>query len=189
LAGLIEIDPGPRLLAATRRLTLVVPPGVGKTRLAIEGAQVVSEAFADGVHFVPLAPLSDASLVLSAIAQRLGLSESEGRSLRDLIVASLQGKTVLLIFDNCEQAIAAATQVLDLVGACPRLRAIVTSRSPLRVRGEQLFPAAHRMAPPAKPVKSAGKSWRREAKHPEIRDAVTVQYLPSPPLPETVAKE
>ena len=131
-----------RLLETSRLLTLVGPPGVGKTRLAVEGARAVGALFPDGVSFVSLAPLNDTAQVLPAIAQRLGVGEGRGIPLGEVLIGWLRPKDLLLVLDNFEHVVEAGPEVLDLLGACPRIRVIVTSRTPLHLSGEQLLPVA-----------------------------------------------
>ena len=125
-----------------RLVTLVGPGGVGKTRLAIEVARRSREAFADGVIFVPLAPLRDPELVPSALAETLGVKDIADRSLQEALKRHLQDKEMLLLVDNAEHLLPAAPVVADLVEGCPRLRVLVTSRAPLRLSAEQQMPVA-----------------------------------------------
>jgi predicted ATPase/DNA-binding XRE family transcriptional regulator len=118
-------------------LTLVGPPGVGKTRLALHVAGAVAAAFADGVVVVPLAPLRDAALVGPAIATALGLADWSAQPLPERLRAALQPRHLLLVLDNFEQVGAAAPLVADLLDACPRLSVLATSREPLHLAGEQ----------------------------------------------------
>ena len=144
-----------RLLDGSRLLTLVGPPGVGKTRLAVEAARVVGARFADGVSFVPLAPLDTPDQVLPTIAQRLGVVEGRGIRLGEALTTWLRPKNVLLVLDNFEHVVGAGMEVLDLLRACPHLWVIVTSRVPLHLSGEQLLPVAPLpvpVAPEATPV-------------------------------------
>jgi predicted ATPase/DNA-binding XRE family transcriptional regulator len=122
-----------------RLLTLTGPGGVGKTRLAQQVAASVGATFADGVVLVALAPLRDPALVLPTIAQSLGLRDGGEQPLRDRMIAHLREKDLLLLLDNCEQVAVAAPQVSELLGICPHLRVLATSRAPLHVRGEQEF--------------------------------------------------
>jgi predicted ATPase/DNA-binding XRE family transcriptional regulator len=125
-----------------RLLTLLGPGGVGKTRLAIEVARRSRDAFADGVVFVPLAPLRDPELVPAALAETLGVKDAADRSLLDALKRHLQGKKMLLVVDNAEHLLSAVPVVADLVVGCPRLTVLVTSRAPLRLSAEQQYPVA-----------------------------------------------
>jgi predicted ATPase/DNA-binding CsgD family transcriptional regulator len=118
-------------------LTLTGPGGVGKTRLALAIAHDVAEAFADGVVFVDLAPLADPALVLPAVADAVGVRESDDRSLATQLAAALRPRQLLLVLDNCEHLLAAAPRLGELLVACPALQVLATSRAPLRLHGEQ----------------------------------------------------
>jgi predicted ATPase/DNA-binding XRE family transcriptional regulator len=123
-----------------RLLTLTGVGGVGKTRLAIEAAWEAANLFSDGVAFVALAPLGDPALVIPTVAQSLGLREAEGQTQREALYAYLREKRFLLVVDNFEHLLEAAPEVSGLIEACPELMVLVTSRAPLRVRGEQEYP-------------------------------------------------
>jgi predicted ATPase/DNA-binding XRE family transcriptional regulator len=123
-----------------RLLTLIGPGGVGKTRLAVAVAGRSGEAFADGFAFVPLAPLRDASLFPSVLAQTLGIKEVAGQTLQETLRRHLQDRQMLLVLDNFEHLSTAAPVVGELLGRCPRLTVLVTSRAPLRLGGERQFP-------------------------------------------------
>ncbi len=123
-----------------RLITLTGPGGVGKTRLALEVAREAAEDFPDGVVFVDLAPLGDAVLVMSAVSQALGLRTTGDRPLLEALVAYLREKQLLLVLDNFEHLIEAVLEVVGLVSSCPNLTVLVTSRAPLRVRGERRYP-------------------------------------------------
>jgi non-specific serine/threonine protein kinase len=123
-----------------RLVTLTGPGGVGKTRLALQVASDVANAFPDGVWFVPLDPLHEPSLVVPAVAQALGLREMGGSSLRDLLTDYLHERHVLLVLDNFEHVVAAAPEVAALLSACPCLTALITSRDVLHLTGEHGFP-------------------------------------------------
>ena len=125
-----------------RLLTLIGPGGVGKTRLAIEVARQSREAFADGVVFVPLAPLRDPELVPSVLAETLGVKYVADRSLQDALKRYLQSKIILLLVDNMEHLLPAAPVLADLVEECPRLTVLATSRAPLRLSAEQQCPVS-----------------------------------------------
>ena len=120
-----------------RLLTLTGPSGVGKTRLGIQLAQDLGERFEDGVIFVALAPLRDPSLLPTTVAQALGLREPSEGQVFEQVCAYLQEKHLFLVLDNFEQVRAAAPFIADLLANCPRLQVLVTSRTPLHVRGEQ----------------------------------------------------
>ncbi|HEX4947314.1 MAG TPA: protein kinase [Blastocatellia bacterium] len=123
-----------------RLLTLTGPGGTGKTRLSLQIAAELSEAFADGVWFVPLSAINDPALVTSAITQTLGLQENAFTSLQTGLKDFLRDKQMLLLLDNFEQLLAAAPQVSELLAACPNLKLLITSRAALKVRWEREFP-------------------------------------------------
>jgi predicted ATPase/DNA-binding XRE family transcriptional regulator len=122
-----------------RLLTLTGPGGVGKTRLALQAAADLRGRFRAGVWFVSLAPVHDPGLVLSMLAQTLGVRESRSQPLWETLRTQLQPQQVLLLLDNFEHVLAAAPLVADLVAACPSIKALVTSRALLHVRGEHQF--------------------------------------------------
>jgi predicted ATPase/class 3 adenylate cyclase len=124
----------------TRLLTLTGAGGTGKTRLALQAAADLLDEFEDGVTFVALAPITDPGLVSSAIAGPLGVKESAERSLMDNLEVYLREKRLLLILDNFEQVLEGALVVGELVGTCPGLKVLATSRIPLRLYGEQEYP-------------------------------------------------
>ena len=123
-------------LQEARLLTLTGTGGVGKTRLAIEATRDATRLFPDGAVFVTLASLSDFTFVLPTVAQSLGLREAGGEILRGY----LRDKQLLLVLDNFEHVLEAAPEVAALIETCPKLSVLVTSRAPLRVRGEQEYP-------------------------------------------------
>ena len=131
-----------------RVLTLIGPPGIGKTRLGLQvaahllaapaaGAQ---PAFPDGVCFVPLAPITDPALVLVAIAQALEAPGSATGPLLESVQRALHSQQMLLFLDNFEQVVAAGPGLMDLLAACPGVTLLVTSRELLHVYGEQRTP-------------------------------------------------
>ncbi len=123
-----------------RLLTLTGPGGVGKTRLGLQVVTDLLDVFADGVFFVPLVSLNNPDLVIPTIAQTLGLGEAGDRPLTEHLKAYLQDKHLLLLLDNFEQVVVAAPLLTELLESCPGLKALVTSREVLRVRGEHEFP-------------------------------------------------
>src|SRR5437588_10622777 len=102
-----------------RLLTLTGTGGVGKTRLSLQVATDLLDDFADGVCFVPLAPVVDPELVVATIAQALGIKEADERPLLDLLQAALRDQRLLLLLDNFEQVVAAATWLAELLASCP----------------------------------------------------------------------
>src|SRR5215217_1336192 len=127
-------------LREVRLLTLTGTGGVGKTRLAVQAARDAAELFPDGAVFVTLAPLGNSGFVVPIVAQSLGLREAEGQTARETLHAYLREKRLLLVLDNFEHVLEAAPEVAVLIETCPKLSVMVTSRAPLRVRGEQEYP-------------------------------------------------
>ena len=124
------------LLRTGRLVTLSGPGGVGKTRLGLAVARSVRDRFADGVTLVELAPLIDAGQVLPAIADAVDAVRDPSRTVADDVTEQLRGQHRLLVLDNVEHLLDAATDVALLVEAVPGLTVLATSRAPLRVRGE-----------------------------------------------------
>ncbi len=128
------------LRSDVRLLTFVGTAGTGKTRLSLQVAAHVTHAFADGVVFISLALINDPTLVIPTIAEVLEVKETVKQSLFDRLKLYLQDKHILLLLDNFEQVIVAASQVAELLAACPHLKLLVTSREVLRIRCEHQFP-------------------------------------------------
>ncbi|HEU5098478.1 MAG TPA: BTAD domain-containing putative transcriptional regulator [Roseiflexaceae bacterium] len=122
-----------------RAVTITGAGGIGKTRLALEAAHALRYDFEDGIYFVELAALSDATLVANTIAQALGVKERPGYSIRALLCDYLRAKRLLLILDNFEHVVTAAPLVSELLAACPALTVLATSRAALTIRAEQQF--------------------------------------------------
>ena len=139
-----ELEELTTVLAAdgARLITLTGPGGTGKTRLAVEAAAEVAGSYPNGVFFVPLAPVSDPALVMQAIAQELGLTERAGEQLERTIARALEDRTLLLVLDNFEHLLVAAPAIADLLAGTRGVAVLVTSREPLRIRGEQEYAVA-----------------------------------------------
>jgi predicted ATPase/DNA-binding CsgD family transcriptional regulator len=123
-----------------RLVTLTGPGGVGKSRVAIQTAWELADAFAGDVHLVCLATIGDPELLLSAIAQTLGLPDPGTARSATAFQSLLVGRRALLLLDNFEPILAAGPILADLLSACPNLKALVTSRERLRLRGERVLP-------------------------------------------------
>jgi predicted ATPase/class 3 adenylate cyclase len=135
-----ELEEAAALLETARLLTLTGPGGTGKTRLSLQLAADATERFRDGVYFVPLGPIGEPALVLPTISQALGIPDPGGSGALDRLAEQLAGKQVLLVLDNFEQVQAAAHDIGELLTKLPEARVLATSRSPLRVYGEQEYP-------------------------------------------------
>lgn len=124
----------------TRLLTVIGPGGVGKTSLALQTAAMLPSAFREGVAFVPLAALADPRLIPSAIALALGLSVG-GRDPELIhLTQALRHAELLLVIDNLEHLLPETSHFAQLLAHCPGLKLLVTSRAPLRLRGEVEYP-------------------------------------------------
>ena len=139
-----------------RLVTLTGPGGVGKTRLAIRVATEVANDFPDGVWFVALAPVRDATLVAATLAQTLGIGETPTRSIEEGLRAFLRERRALLVLDNLEHLLDAGPLIAGLLSACPSLTMLATSRAVLRVSGE------HGVAVPPLPVSPVDSASGRD---------------------------
>jgi predicted ATPase/DNA-binding SARP family transcriptional activator len=139
-----------------RLLTLTGPPGIGKTRLALEIARALQGDFDDGICLVALAPIRDPTLVAPAIVQALGLKPNDEQSAVDLLKSYLSDKALLLVLDNFEQVIAAAPVVAELLDVGSQLVILATSRVGLRLRAEQQYPVPPLALPRAVDLADAG---------------------------------
>jgi predicted ATPase/DNA-binding XRE family transcriptional regulator len=150
---------------AARLITLVGPGGVGKTRLALELARAIADEGATRVMFSALAAIRDPGLAACAIAEALGLADISAADLPRRARAACEGHPTLLVIDNFEQVLDAAPLVADLLISAATLRLLVTSRAPLRVRGEREYA----VGPLALDVDSDGTSPADLARAPAVR--------------------
>ena len=132
-----------------RVITITGPGGVGKTRILAELGRLLAPEFLDGVAFVALAGVTDPAGFLPAVAQALDVKEAEGRTLGDGVFSLIGDRKALLLLDNFEQIVQAASEVAGLARRCPGLRIVTTSRMPLRIAAEQEYQLAPLALPPA----------------------------------------
>jgi predicted ATPase/class 3 adenylate cyclase len=123
-----------------RLLTLTGPGGTGKTRLALHVAAELVDEFQDGVFLVPLAPIRDPDLVVPTIAHAVGVKETSGESLLAALLGYLKGRTLLLVLDNVEHVLVAASQFSELLAAAAQLKILATSRARLHLSAEHELP-------------------------------------------------
>ncbi len=146
LTSLVGRDEIVRLVRAklanteVRLLTLTGAPGVGKTRVAIAAGDCLVSDYPDGAWLVSLESVKEPGLVAGAIRQALGLSEEEGRSPIEILIAHCRSRRLLLMLDNFEHLLLAASLLADMIAQCSRMQLVVTSRAPLRVRAEVEMP-------------------------------------------------
>ena len=143
LASLVE------LTREHRVVTITGPGGVGKTRLVIELGRQLAPGFLGDVAFIALADITDAAAFVPALANALDVKEAEGRTLSDGLVALIGERKVLLLLDNLEQVVTAASEMARLVERCPHLRVVTTSRTPLKIAAEHEYALAPLSLPPA----------------------------------------
>ncbi len=134
----VELDEVEALVREHRMVTLTGTGGVGKTQMALRVATTLSDEGA--LRFVALAPIVDAKLVVTAIASALGVQEVPNHLPLAMVLGYLEGKTMLLILDNCEHVISEVAGLADaLLLNCPGVRILATSREPLRTAGEYAY--------------------------------------------------
>ena len=121
-------------------VTLTGAGGAGKTRLAVEAAHAVQHSFRDGAFFVSFAAVDDAALVPTVLAHALDIREQAGETVVEALKRMLAERELLLLLDNFEQVVGAADIVADLLGTCPQLMVLATSRERLHLVGEQEYP-------------------------------------------------
>ncbi len=122
-----------------RLVTIAGPGGVGKTRLALKVAEAVGDHFSDGVYFVPLAPIRDSTLVITAIGQALGVRDNGDQPLADRLRSLVSTSHTLVVLDNFEHLLPAAPLLGDLLMTTKHLTLLVTSRARLGLSGEHLY--------------------------------------------------
>lgn len=150
-----------------RLVTLTGVGGVGKTRLALQIASELKEVFSEGIHFIPLATISATDQLMSVIARYLGCASSKEHYSFARVTSMLADRHVLLLLDNFEQVITAATQIGALLRKCPRLKILVTSRAILHLAEEHEFV----VTPLALPILTPLSTYE------EIAEAASVQLF------------
>jgi predicted ATPase len=151
-----------QLLETTRLLTLTGSGGTGKTRLSLQLAAEVLEAYEDGVWLAELAPLTDPALVPQSVAQALGIREEPNRPLTQTLVDALRQRQLLLVLDNCEHLLAACAELADrLLRSCPGVRILASSREGLNVPGELTY----RVPSLSLPVEEGVQAFRSSGVH------------------------
>jgi predicted ATPase/DNA-binding CsgD family transcriptional regulator len=135
-----EIAELPQLLASAHLVSLVGSGGCGKTRVALRVAAELADQYIDGVYWVELARLADSTLVPQAVAKAMNVVEQSGTPLTDTLVDLLGDRQLLLVLDNCEHLLGACAQLVEALADCPNLRILATSREPIGVSGETLYP-------------------------------------------------
>jgi predicted ATPase/DNA-binding XRE family transcriptional regulator len=139
------------LVGEARLVTLTGPGGVGKTRLAVEFAATAAGDFRDGVRLADLAGIGDADLVASLVMQALGVRQSAEVAVIDALRYRLRPAELLLVLDNCEHLLGACAELAEtLLGSAPGLRVLATSREPLGVPGEAVYPVPPLAVPAAR---------------------------------------
>ena len=135
-----ELGEFKHLLSTSRLVTLTGASGCGKTRLALVVAAELTDQYIDGVYWVEFARLTDAALVPQAVAKVLNVVEQSGMSLMDTLLDLLSDRQILLVLDNCEHLLGACAQLIEAFAGCLRIKVLATSREPLGVIGEALYP-------------------------------------------------
>lgn len=150
----------------TRLVVLTGPGGVGKTRLSIKLATDLQDAFPDGIWFIQLAAVMDPALVMRTIARSLGLWDGTRRSVHERLQMMFEDRRAMLVLDNFEQVVDAAPHLIELLGVCPRLTMLVTSRTVLHVSGEHDVRIS--------PLSVRHQTSESREKPPEASDAVSL---------------
>lgn len=143
-----ELEDLRRSLRSARLVTLTGAAGCGKTRLAMRAVNDIRDQYPDGFHWVELARLSDPQFVLPTVARTLNVVETSDRSLEEGLQDVLHDKKLLLVLDNCEHLLGACTQLVDILMRATQVCVLATSREPLGISGEVLYPLAPLSLPP-----------------------------------------
>ena len=144
-----------------RLVTLTGPGGTGKTRLALEAGRHLLGDLPGAVHFVDLAPIRDSSLVGPTVARELGVRDAEEERLVERIGAAVGDREILLVLDNLEHVLEAASLIAELLARVPALQVLATSREPLRIGAEHEYRVPPLGLPPRSgsvPIEVAGKA-------------------------------
>lgn len=150
-----------QLFSVTRLVTLTGIGGVGKTRLALQVAGEMRRAFADGVHLVELASLTDPDLVPQAVIDALDVPEQRVPDPLSILSDFLRDRRLLLILDNCEHLVDATVDLLDhVLRTAPDVSVLVTSRQALRIAGEHIYPVPPLLVPDPEDTLSPGAASR-----------------------------
>src|SRR5262249_37041845 len=172
----------------TRLLTLVGPAGVGKTRLALAAAAATADHFPDGVTLVDLSLVHEPAAVITSISRTLGLVDGGPSPLPQRLETYLRERQLLLVLDNFEQVLPAATLIAELLTTCPGVALLVTSRVPLQLRWEQALRVlplavpdlrgAPRLAPPELAAIPAVALFMDRARARQVDFALTAEPAP-----------
>jgi predicted ATPase len=137
-----------RLMGSTRLLTLTGPGGTGKTRLSLQVAAELLDQFPHGVWLVELSTISDPTLIPEAILNAIDIREEPDRPPLSTLTDALRTRNLLIVLDNCEHLIAPVAQIASiLLRQCPKVKIIASSREPMNIEGETLWPVSALSAP------------------------------------------
>ncbi|HUQ63812.1 MAG TPA: AAA family ATPase, partial [Acidimicrobiales bacterium] len=151
-------------IAASRLVTLTGAPGIGKTRLALEVATRLDRNYPDGAWFIDLAPVTDPALVAQAVSSTLGFEAEPGREPLDVLCRRLHPLTMLLVLDNCEHVLEAATTLVERVTSdCARISLLATSQQRLGIGDEDVVPVDALSLPELNPSLSIAFALESEA--------------------------